>query len=95
MTAFPIINRQYYGNAPIGTTYGWQVGGGGMGMAIGLLVGGFIWTQTGSFIGAVWLSFGLSLVGVFCIWALPNTSHHLIPDWEETLPLEARSSASS
>jgi MFS family permease len=93
MTAFPIINRQYYGNAPIGTTYGWQVGGGGMGMAIGLLLGGFIWTQTGSFIGAVWLSFGLSLVGVFCIWALPNTSHHLIPDWEEALPLEARSSA--
>ena len=23
MTAFPIINRQYYGNAPIGPTYGW------------------------------------------------------------------------
>ncbi|MFQ6029210.1 MAG: MFS transporter, partial [Dehalococcoidia bacterium] len=27
MSAFPIINRQYYGSAPIGTTYGWQMMG--------------------------------------------------------------------
>jgi MFS family permease len=94
MTAFPIINRQYYGNAPMGTTYGWQLLGGGLGMALGLLLGGFIWTATGSFGGAVWLSFGLSLVGVVSIWALPSTSHHLIPDWEDELPLEARSAAS-
>ncbi len=95
MTAFPIINRQYYGNAPMGTTYGWQLLGGGMGMAIGLLLGGFIWTESGSFIGAVLLSFGLSMVGVISIWLLPSTSHHLTPDWEESLPLEARSSASA
>ena len=25
MSAFPIINRQYYGRAPVGTTYGWQM----------------------------------------------------------------------
>ena len=25
MSAFPIINRQYYGNAPTGTIYGWQM----------------------------------------------------------------------
>ena len=93
MTAFPIINRQYYGNAPMGTTYGWQLLGGGMGMAIGLLLGGFIWTVSGSFTGALWLSFGLSLVGVISILALPKTSHHLLPDWEDALPLEARSSA--
>ena len=95
MTAFPIINRQYYGNAPMGTTYGWQILGGGMGMALGLLLGGFIWTESGSFTGAVWLSFVLSLVGVISILVLPNTSHHLIPDWEESLPLEARSTASA
>ena len=94
MTAFPIINRQYYGNAPMGTTYGWQLLGGGMGMALGLLLGGFVWTESGSFTGAVWLSFVLSLVGVVSILVLPNTSYHLIPDWEESLPLEARSSAS-
>ncbi len=95
MTAFPIINRQYYGNAPMGTTYGWQLLGGGMGMALGLALGGFLWTFTGNYAGAVWLSFGLSLVGVVSIVALPSTSHHLIPHWEEVLPPEARSSAYS
>jgi len=29
MSAFPIINRQYYGNAPTGTIYGWQMAGAG------------------------------------------------------------------
>ena len=64
-----------------------------MGMALGLLLGGFIWTQTGNSTGAVLLSFGLSLVGVISIVALPNTAHPLIPHWEESLPAEARSSA--
>ena len=93
MTAFPVINRQYYGNAPMGTTYGWQTLGGGMGMALGLILGGFIWTHTGDYTGAVLLSFLLSLVGVISIVALPTTAHHLIPLWEESLPPEARSSA--
>ena len=39
MSAFPIINRQYYGNAPIGTTYGFQMMGAGAGMASGALLG--------------------------------------------------------
>jgi MFS family permease len=93
MSAFPIINRQYYGDAPSGTTYGWQTLGGGIGMALGPLLGGLIWTQTGSYTGAVLLSFFLSLVGVISIIALPGTSHHLIPQWEESLPPEARSTA--
>ena len=93
MTAFPVINRQYYGHAPMGTTYGWQTLGGGMGMALGLVMGGFIWTQTGNFAGAVLLSFGLSMVGVISIVALPSTAHQLIPHWEKSLPPEARSSA--
>ena len=32
MTAFPIVNRQYYGDAPTGITYGWQMAGAGIGM---------------------------------------------------------------
>ena len=39
MSAFPIINRQYYGDAPSGTTYGWQTLGGGVGMALGSVAG--------------------------------------------------------
>ncbi len=94
MTAFPIINRQYYGNAPLGTAYGWQIMGGGVGMALGPWAGGFIRDLTGDFTGAIALSFGLSLIGVLSILFLPATSRRLIPRWEEALPPEARSSAS-
>ena len=93
MSAFPIINRQYYGDAPSGTTYGWQTLGGGMGMALGPLLGAFLRDSTGGFDAALVLSFFLSLVGVISIVALPGTHHHLIPRWEEALPPEARSTA--
>ena len=95
MTAFPIINRQYYGNAPIGTAYGWQMLGAGVGMAIGPLLGGLIWDLTGDYKGAVVLSFALSFIGVASILVLPSTSRLLIPNWEESLPPEARSSSSA
>ena len=90
MSAFPIINRQYYGSAPIGTTYGWQMMGAGLGMAAGALVGGQLRDWTGSFDATMWLSLGLSLTGVICITLLPSTHHHQLPDWESELPEEAR-----
>ena len=90
MTAFPIINRQYFGNAPTGTAYGWQNLGGGLGMALGPLVGAFLWDVTGEYTAAVILSFTLSLIGVLSIFLLPTTSRHLLPHWEERLPPEAR-----
>ena len=50
MTAFPIINRQYYGGkAPIGTTYGYQMMGSGVGMAAGALIGGELRDLTSNF----------------------------------------------
>ena len=91
MTAFPIINRQYYGNAPTGTTYGYQMAGAGIGMALGPLAGGFLWTLAGEYWPVLLLSFGLSLVGVLPILKLPTTAHNVLPDWEELLPPEARS----
>ena len=94
MTAFPIINRQYYGNAPLGTVYGWQMFGVGIGMALGAWVGGFLWDLTGDFTATVALSFAMSLLGTLSIIALPTTSRRLIPHWEESLPPEARSAAS-
>lgn len=36
---FPVINRQYYGHAPMGTLYGWQNIGNGVGMALGPILG--------------------------------------------------------
>ena len=91
MTAFPIINRQYYGNAPTGTTYGYQMAGAGIGMALGPLEGGFLWTLAGEYWPVLLLSFALSLFGVLSIFKLPDTAHSVLPDWEELLPPEARS----
>ena len=90
MSAFPIINRQYYGSAPIGTTYGWQMMGAGIGMAAGSLAGGALRDLTGSFDATMGLSLALSLIGVFSIVVLPTTRHHQLPGWEEQLPPEAQ-----
>ena len=94
MSAFPIINRQYYGSAPIGTTYGWQMMGAGVGMAAGSLTGGWLRDWTGSFDATMGLSLALSLVGVLSIVVLPATNHHQLPDWEEELPPEAQTELS-
>ena len=91
MSAFPIINRQYYGSAPIGTTYGWQLMGAGIGMATGVAMGGLLHDLTGGFNATILVSFALSLVGVGSILALPTTTRRQLPHWEEALPQEARS----
>ena len=90
MSAFPIINRQYYGSAPIGTTYGWQMMGAGVGMAAGSLAGGWLRDWTGNFDATMALSLVLSIVGVISIVVLPTTKRHQIPDWERELPPEAQ-----
>ncbi len=90
MTVFPIINRQYYGDAPTGTAYGWQMLGSGFGMALGPLAGGVLWDVTGGFSSSVILAFVLSLVGVISIFFLPTTARHQLPNWEEALPAEIR-----
>ena len=86
MSAFPIINRQYYGSGPIGTTYGYQMMGAGVGMAAGALIGGQLRDWTGNFDATMALSLGLSLVGVISIIMLPTTEKELLPDWEDQLP---------
>jgi MFS family permease len=88
---FPVISRQYYGHAPMSSLYGWQNIGNGVGMALGPVLGGFIWTQTGDYTGVLVLSFAASLAGVLSILVLPSTSCCLLPRWEEQLPPEARS----
>ena len=101
MTAFPIINRQYYGNAPIGTTYGYQMMGAGVGMASGAAIGGLLRDLTegftypsfivsGDFTATIAASLIFSTVGVISIMLLPNTGHHQLPDWEEALPDDFR-----
>jgi MFS family permease len=91
MTAFPIINRQYYGSAPIGTTYGYQMMGAGIGMAVGAWLGGLLRDVTDSFTATITMSLIFSALGVLSILFLPRTSQELLPGWEENLPEEYRS----
>ena len=86
MSAFPIINRQYYGSGPIGTTYGYQMMGAGVGMAFGALIGGGLRDWTGDFDATMGLSLVLSFIGVISILILPTTKKELLPDWEDQLP---------
>jgi MFS family permease len=90
MSAFPIINRQYYGNAPTGTVYGWQMLGAGIGMASGSFLGGVLRDLTGDYTLPLVCSFVLSMMGTLAILVLPSTAHRQIPEWEKALPPEAR-----
>ena len=93
MSAFLVINRQYYGMAPVRTVFGFQSLGSGLGMALGGLLGGVVYDYFGSYSIAWVISIATSLGGAGCILLLEPTSRLLIPDWEESLPAEARTPA--
>ncbi|MDP6667440.1 MAG: MFS transporter [Dehalococcoidia bacterium] len=82
-TSFPVINRQYYGHLPMGTTYGWQILGAGLGMALGGYLPGLVFDITGGYSWAIGLSAGFSLAGAVAIVLLETTRRQLIPDWPE------------
>jgi MFS family permease len=90
MSAFLIINRQYYGMGPVRSIFGFQHLGSGSGMALGGLIGALIYDTLGSYDLAWVVAIVASLAGTICILFLQSTSRVLIPDWEESLPAEAR-----
>lgn len=94
MSAFLVINRQYYGMGPVRTIFGFQQMGSGMGMAIGGLMLGIIVDVTGSFNAAWMISVAASLGGAVAILFLEPTSRELMPNWEDALPAEARTQPS-
>ena len=79
---FPILNRMYYGHAPQGSPYGFQMLGAGLGMALGGWIGGVIFDVTGGYGLALVISVVASLVGMASITLLEPTDRLLIPDWE-------------
>jgi MFS family permease len=95
MSAFLVINRQYFGMGPVRTVFGFQSMGAGLGMALGGLFGSIIFDIFGSYNYAWLFSIAASLGGAVCILLLEPTSRVLIPDWEESLPAEARTPASA
>ncbi len=89
-TGYLIINRQYFGDGPMGTVYGWQTTGALMGHFIATALAGLIMYATGSYMAVLSLSMAYSFGGVVVIALLDNNSQVLIPDWESDLPDEAR-----
>ena len=89
MSAFLVINRQYYGMGPVRSVFGFQHLGSGTGMGLGGLIGALIYDSFGSYDVAWGVSIVASLAGTLCILFLQSTSRLLIPDWEESLPAEA------
>ena len=79
---FPILNRKYFGYAPQGAPYGFQMFGASLGMALGGWIGGEIFDITGTYDIALMISVAASLAGMASIILLEPTDRLLIPDWE-------------
>ena len=90
MSAYPVVNRQYFGSGPIGTFYGIEMTGALLGHAIATALAGFVIYVTESFTQILVLSIIFSMAGAFVALTLPSSSRALIPDWEQSLPEEAR-----
>ncbi len=90
MSAFLVVNRQYFGMGPVRTVFGIQSMGAGLGMALGGLVGSVIYDSFGSYNIAWVVSLVASMGGMLAIFMMESTKRVLIPDWEQSLPPEAQ-----
>ena len=90
-SAFPIINRRYYGEGSLGRSFGWQLSGAMLGMATGGWIGGVLFGFYGDYLLTIALSVATSLAGAAVIMSMNQTDRVLILDWEEGLPPDARS----
>jgi len=95
MSAYLVVNRQYFGPGPTSTLYGWEIMGAMLGHAVATGLAGLVLARTGSFPAVLALSMAFSFVGVLVILHLESTARVLIPHWEAALPPEARSLWSS
>ena len=91
MSAYMVVNRQYFGSGPIATTYGFQMMGALMGHAVATGLAGLVIYVTGSFGPILVLSMAFSFVGALVILTLEPSRRLLVPDWEESLPPDAQS----
>ena len=89
MSAYPVVNRQYFGTGPVATVYGFQISGAMMGHFISTILAGAIIHYLG-YVPAFVLSMIFSGLGVVIVLTLETTKRQLIPDWEDQLPPEAR-----
>ena len=90
MSAYLVVNRQYFGMGPLATLYGFEMMGALSGHAIATILGGLAIFVTGSFNPALVLSMFFSFSGVLVIYSMESSARVLIPDWEDGLPPEAK-----
>ena len=74
----------------MGRSFGWQQVGAGAGMATGGWIGGALYAVFGSYDPAIILSVIASVGGALVLVSMEPTSKLLIPNWEQSLPPEAR-----
>ena len=85
-SAFPVINRQYFGRGPMGSSFGWQQFGAGSGMAMGAWLGGALFWLFDSYTVTIIVSTLTSIAGSVVMMSMEPTSRILIPNWEDSLP---------
>jgi MFS family permease len=90
-SAFPIINRQYFGRGPMGRSFGWQQAGAGAGMATGGWVGGLLYGFFGWYDATIVLSTVASVAGALVLLSMEPTSKLLIPNWEDSVTTQTSS----
>jgi MFS family permease len=93
--AFPILNRKYFGHAPVGIAHGFQMLGAGLGMALGGWIGGVIFDTMNSYDLVIAISIVASLVGAVSVVFLEPTHVMLIPDWEAATDADAEQQPSA
>ena len=93
MSAYPVVNRQYFGTGPVATIYGFQISGAMMGHFVSTLMAGLV-IQFVGYVPAFVLSMAFSSLGVIVVLTLETTRRQLIPNWEDQLPPEARTAVS-
>ena len=91
MSAYLVVNRQYFGAGPISTCYGFQTMGALLGHAVATGLAGLIINVWEFFPIILVMSMAFSFLGAVVIFNLESSSRILIPDWEKTLPAAARS----
>src|SRR5215475_7555989 len=86
MSAYLVVNRQYFGTGPTSTLYGFEMMGALLGHAVASGLAGMVLYATGSFWLVLLLSMAFSLVGVVVILRLESTAQVLLPHWEASVP---------
>src|SRR5262249_56219014 len=86
MTAYLVVNRQYFGTGPTSILYGFEMMGALLGHAVASGLAGLVLYASGSFLCVLLLSMGFSLAGVVVILRSQSTARVLIPHWEASSP---------